>query len=167
IAPDVGGGFGGKLQATPEEWIAWAVGRRVGKPVKYTETRSESLLSAHHGRDQWQKLTLAAEKDGTVTGFKVELLADLGAYVAIVGGGVPGLGAFMFNSISNSPPYHFALMTVLTTKPWTVAYRGAGRPEATYAIERIMDELAVEVGVDPLEIRETNWIKHEEIAFNT
>ena len=77
IAPDVGGGFGGKLQVTPEEWIAWAVGRRIGKPVKYTETRSESLLSAHHGRDQWQKLTLAAEKDGTVTGLKVELLADL------------------------------------------------------------------------------------------
>ena len=82
IAPDVGGGFGGKLQTTPEEWIAVALARRVGKPVKYTETRSESLMVAHHGRDQWQKLTLSAEKDGTVTGFKVELLADLGAYVA-------------------------------------------------------------------------------------
>ena len=92
IAPDVGGGFGGKLQVTPEEWIAWAVARRISKPVKYTETRSESLQSAHHGRDQWQKLVLAATKDGTVTGFKVDLLADLGAYVAIVGGGVPVLG---------------------------------------------------------------------------
>ncbi|QWF21589.1 xanthine dehydrogenase family protein molybdopterin-binding subunit [Nocardioides sp. LMS-CY] len=167
IAPDVGGGFGGKLQVTPEEWIAWAVGRRVGKPVKYTETRSESLMSGHHGRDQWQKLTLAAEKDGTVTGLKVELLADLGAYVAIVGGGVPVLGAFMFNAIYKFPAYHFACQTVLTNKTWTDAYRGAGRPEATYAIERLMDELAAEVGVDPLEVREKNWIKHEEFPFTT
>ena len=167
IAPDVGGGFGGKLQATPEEWITWAVARRLGKPVKYTETRSESLLAAHHGRDQWQKLTLAAEKDGTVTGLKVELLADLGAYVALVGGGVPVLGAFMFNSIYKFPAYHFACQTVLTNKTWTDAYRGAGRPEATFAIERIMDELAVEVGVDPLEVREKNWIKHEEFPFTT
>jgi carbon-monoxide dehydrogenase large subunit len=167
IAPDVGGGFGGKLQVTPEEWIAWAVGRRIGKPVKYTETRSESLMSAHHGRDQWQKLTLAAERDGTVTGFKVELLADLGAYVAIVGGGVPVLGAFMFNAIYKFPSYHFACQTVLTNKAWTDAYRGAGRPEATYAIERIMDELAAEVGVDPLEVREKNWIRHEEFPFTT
>lgn len=167
IAPDVGGGFGGKLQVTPEEWVAWAVGRRIGKPVKYTETRSESLLSAHHGRDQWQKLTLAAEKDGTVTGFKVDLLADLGAYVAIVGGGVPVLGAFMFNAIYKFPAYRFAVQTVLTNKTWTDAYRGAGRPEATYAIERIMDELAAEVGVDPLTIREQNWIKHDEFPFTT
>ena len=158
IAPDVGGGFGGKLQTTPEELITWAVARRLGKPVKYTETRSESLMTAHHGRDQWQKLTLSAEKDGTVTGFKVELLADIGAYVSIVGGGVPVLGAFMFNAIYKFPAYQFKVQTVLTNKTWTDAYRGAGRPEATYAIERMMDELAAEVGVDPLEIREKNWI---------
>jgi aerobic carbon-monoxide dehydrogenase large subunit len=167
IAPDVGGGFGGKLQTTPEEFIAWAVARRLQKPVKYTETRSESLMSAHHGRDQWQKLTLSAEKDGTVTGFKVELLADLGAYVAIVGGGVPVLGAFMFNAIYKFPAYHFSCQTVLTNKTWTDAYRGAGRPEATYGVERMMDELAVAVGADPLEIREKNWIKHEEFPFTT
>ncbi|PUA81631.1 xanthine dehydrogenase family protein molybdopterin-binding subunit [Nocardioides currus] len=167
IAPDVGGGFGGKLQQTPEEMITFAVARKVGRPVKYTETRSESLMTAHHGRDQWQKLTLAAEKDGTVTGLKVELTADLGAYIAIVGGGVPVLGAFMFNAIYKFPAYHFACQTVLTNKTWTDAYRGAGRPEATYAIERLMDELAVEVGVDPLEIREKNWIKHEEFPFTT
>ena len=167
IAPDVGGGFGGKLQTTPEEFIAWAVARRLRKPVKYTETRSESLVSGHHGRDQWQKLTLSAEKDGTVTGFKVELLADMGAYVSLVGGGVPVLGAFMYNAIYKFPAYHFQVQTVLTNKTWTDAYRGAGRPEATYAIERIMDELAAEVGVDPLEIREKNWIKHEEFPFTT
>jgi len=105
IAPDVGGGFGGKLQTTPEEWVAFALARRLGKPVKYTETRSESLMAAHHGRDQWQKLTLAAEKDGTVTGFKVDLLADLGSHVSLVGGGVPVLGAFMFNAIYKFPSY--------------------------------------------------------------
>ncbi len=167
IAPDVGGGFGGKLQQTPEEMITFAVARRLGKPVKYTETRSESLMTGHHGRDQWQKLTLAATKDGTVTGLKVDLLADLGAYVAIVGGGVPVLGAFMFNAIYKFPAYQFNCQTVLTNKTWTDAYRGAGRPEATYAIERLMDELAAEVGVDPLEIREKNWIKHEEFPFTT
>ena len=167
IAPDVGGGFGGKLQTTPEEWIAWAIARRVGRPVKYTETRSESLMAAHHGRDQWQKLTLTATKDGQVTGLKVELTADLGAYVAIVGGGVPVLGAFMFNAIYKFPAYHFSCQTVLTNSTWTDAYRGAGRPEATFAIERLMDELADEVGVDPLEIREKNWIRHEEFPFTT
>ena len=167
IAPDVGGGFGGKLQTTPEEYATIAVARRLGKPVKYTETRSESLLSGHHGRDQWQKLTLSAEKDGTVTGLKVELLADMGAYIAIVGGGVPVLGAWMFNSIYKFPAYQFSVQTVLTNKTWVDAYRGAGRPEATYAIERLMDELAVEVGVDPLEIREKNWITHDEFPFTT
>ncbi len=167
IAPDVGGGFGGKLQVTPEEWIAWWVDRQVHNPVKYTETRSESLMAAHHGRDQWQKLTLSAEKDGTVTGFKVELLADLGSYISVVGGGVPVLGAFMFNSIYKFPAYHFACQTVLTNKAWTDAYRGAGRPEATFGIERMMDELAVAVGAEPMELRQKNWITHEEFPFTT
>ncbi len=167
IAPDVGGGFGGKLQTTPEEFATIAVARRLGKPCKYTETRSETMVSGHHGRDQWQKLTLSAEKDGTVTGLKVELLADLGAYVAIVGGGVPVLGAWMFNAIYKFPAYQFNCQTVLTNKTWVDAYRGAGRPEATFGIERLMDELAAEVGVDPIAIREKNWIKHEEFPFTS
>ena len=167
IAPDVGGGFGGKLQTTPEEWLVFAIARRLGKPVKYTETRSESLMVGHHGRDQWQKLTLAAEKDGTVTGLKVELLADLGSYVSLVGGGVPVLGAFMFNAIYKFPAYQFNCQTVLTNKTWTDAYRGAGRPEATFAIERLMTELAAELDMDPLELREKNWIRHEEFPFTT
>ena len=167
IAPDVGGGFGGKLQVTPEEWIAWAVARRLTRPVKYTETRSESLMAAHHGRDQVQTLTLAADKEGNVTALKVHLDADLGAYIALVGGGVPVLGAFMFNAIYKFPAYRFECQTVLTNTTFTDAYRGAGRPEATYAIERLMDELAAEVGVDPLEIRERNWITHEEFPFTT
>lgn len=167
IAPDVGGGFGGKLQTTPEEFITMVLARRLGKPVKYTETRSESLMVGHHGRDQWQKLTLSAEKDGTVTGLKVELLVDLGSYVALLGGGTPVLGAFLYNGIYKFPAYQFNCQTVLTNKTWTDAYRGAGRPEATFAIERLMDELAAELGVDPFEIREKNWIKHEEFPFTT
>jgi aerobic carbon-monoxide dehydrogenase large subunit len=167
IAPDVGGGFGGKLQITPEEFITIMAARRLGKPVKYTETRSESLMSAHHGRDQWQNITVAATKDGTVTGLKVDLVADLGAYVAIMGGGVPVLGAFIFNGIYKFPAYQFNCQTVLTNKTWTDAYRGAGRPEATFGLERIMDELADVLGMDPLELREKNWIKRDEFPFTT
>ena len=89
IAPDVGGGFGGKLQVTPEEVLCTLAARKLGRPVKWTETRSESLLSAHHGRDQIQDITLAAKRDGTVTALKVELLADMGAYLALVGVGGP------------------------------------------------------------------------------
>ena len=124
-------------------------------------------MAGHHGRDQWQKLTLSATKDGTVTGLKVELLADMGAYLGIVGAGVPLLGAFMFNSIYKFPAYQFDCQTVLTNKTWTDAYRGAGRPEATYAIERVMDELAAELGLDPMELRQKNWIQHEEFPFTT
>ena len=167
IAPDVGGGFGGKLQTTAEEFVTLAVARHVGKPVKYTETRSESLVSGHHGRDQYQTLTLAATKEGRVTALKVDLIANLGAYVGLVGGGVPVLGAWMFNAIYKFDAYRFTVRTVLTNTTWVDAYRGAGRPEATYAIERLMDELAAEVGVDPLEIRERNWITHEEFPFTS
>ena len=167
IAPDVGGGFGGKLQTTPEEWATFAIAGRLGKPCKYTETRSESLMAAHHGRDQWQRLTLSARKDGTVTGLKVDLLADMGAYLGLVTSGVPILGAFMFNAIYKFGAYRFTCTNVFTNKTWTDAYRGAGRPEATFAIERMMDELAVELGVDPLEIRERNWIRHDEFPFTT
>ncbi|MEE2060199.1 xanthine dehydrogenase family protein molybdopterin-binding subunit [Rhodococcus artemisiae] len=167
IAPDVGGGFGGKLQVTPEEVLTLLIARRLRKPVKYTESRSESMVAAHHGRDQIQKLTLAARRDGTVTGFKVELLADMGAYLRLVTSGVPILGAFMFSGIYKFDSYHFTCTNVFTNKVPTDAYRGAGRPEATFAIERMMDELAVELSMDPLEIREKNWIKHEEFPFDS
>ena len=169
IAPDVGGGFGGKLQTTPEEFIDRSPPRGTSASrCKYTETRSESLVSGHHGRDQWQKLTLAATKDGTVTGLKVDLLADLGAYARPRDGGVPVLGRVDVQRHLQVPGLPVQLhQTVFTNKTWTDAYRGAGRPEATYAIERLMDELAAEVGVDPLEIREKNWIKHEEFPFTS
>jgi carbon-monoxide dehydrogenase large subunit len=167
IAPDVGGGFGGKIHLSPEEILTVLVARRLGKPAKYTETRSESIQAAHHGRDQLQKLTLAATKDGTVTGLKVELLADMGAYLGLVTPGVPLLGAFMYNAIYKIPAYHFTCTNVFTNKTLTDAYRGAGRPEATFAIERLMDTLAYELRMDPLALREKNWITHEEFPFTT
>ena len=168
VAPDVGGGFGGKLRSTPEEWIAFAAAKRSRRPVKYTETRSESLLSAHHGRDMIQDLTLTARRDGTVTGLSVKLIANLGAYLGIVDAGraaagrvhvqrhlqVPGVPVRVRRACSPTPP-----------RPTRTA--GAGRPEATYAIERMMDELAVELGLDPMEVRRRNWIKHEEFPFTT
>lgn len=167
IAPDVGGGFGGKLQVTPEELIAFLAATRVGKPVKYTETRSESLLAAHHGRDQVQYLTMSAKRDGTITGLQVKLLANMGAYLGLVGPGVPILGAFMFNGIYKIPAYRFECTGVFTNTAWTDAYRGAGRPEATFGIERMLDELAAELDIDPIELRRRNWIGHDEFPFTT
>jgi carbon-monoxide dehydrogenase large subunit len=167
IAPDVGGGFGGKLQVTPEEIATWMIGQALRKPVKYTESRSESLMSGHHGRDQIQDLTMSATKDGRITAFKVDLLADMGAYFGLVTPGVPLLGAFMFNSIYKMDAYRFTCTGVITNKPWTDAYRGAGRPEATFGVERMVDELAHELGMEPLELRQKNWITHDEFPFTT
>jgi aerobic carbon-monoxide dehydrogenase large subunit len=167
IAPDVGGGFGSKLQVTAEEVLAVLVGRRVGKPVKWTESRTEGNLTVHHGRDQWQRIRIAADRDGRIRGLDVDLLADMGAYLMLVTPGIPLLGAFMYNAIYKMDAYSFRCTGVFTTKMPTDAYRGAGRPEATYAIERIMDELAAELGMEPLELRERNWIKHEEFPYTT
>ncbi|WP_132119732.1 xanthine dehydrogenase family protein molybdopterin-binding subunit [Actinocrispum wychmicini] len=167
IAPDVGGGFGGKIGVLPEDLMSVLVAQKLGRPVKWTETRSECMMTAHHARDQIQDVTIAANRDGTVTGLKVDLIADMGAYCGLVGPGVPILGAFMFNAIYKFTAYRFACTNVFTNKTLTDAYRGAGRPEATFAIERIMDELAVELDMDPMALREKNWIKHEEFPFTT
>jgi aerobic carbon-monoxide dehydrogenase large subunit len=165
IAPDVGGGFGGKLQVIPEEILTVLVSRRLAKPVKWTETRSESLVSAHHGRDQIQKVTVAAKKDGTVTALRFEITADMGAYFGLFTPAIPVFGAFIGPAIYKFPAYKAVYTDVFTNKTPTDAYRGAGRPEATFAVERIMDELAVELGRDPLELRRQNWIKHEEFPY--
>jgi carbon-monoxide dehydrogenase large subunit len=167
IAPDVGGGFGGKIAVAPEEVICVLTARALNKPVKYTESRSESLMAAHHGRDQIQDITVTAKRDGTVTGLDVHLFGDVGAYARLFGPSVPVLGAFMYNAIYKFPAYRFVSEGVYTTKTPTDAYRGAGRPEATYAVERIMDELAAELGMDPMELRRKNWITHEEFPFTT
>src|SRR6266446_1343161 len=167
IAPDVGGGFGSKLQVTAEEVLAVLIARKLGRPVKWTESRSEGNMTVHHGRDQWQRIRIAADSDGRLRGLDVDLLADMGAYLMLVTPGVPLLGAFMFPAIYKMDAYSFRCTGIFTTKMPTDAYRGAGRPEATFAIERIMDELAVELGMDPLELRERNWIKHEEFPYTT
>ncbi|MGY1785657.1 xanthine dehydrogenase family protein molybdopterin-binding subunit [Geodermatophilus sp. SYSU D00698] len=167
VAPDVGGGFGGKLQVNPEEVLALLIARRLGKPVKWTETRSESLMTAHHGRDQIQYVDVAATREGDVKGLRVRILADMGAYLRLITPGVPALGAFMFPGIYKFPAYRFECDGVFTNKVPTDAYRGAGRPEATFAVERIMDELAVELGMDPLELRRRNWIDAAEFPFTT
>jgi carbon-monoxide dehydrogenase large subunit len=167
IAPDVGGGFGSKLQVTAEEVLALILARRLGRPVKWTESRSEGNLAVHHGRDQIQRIRIAAEADGRLRGLDVDLLADMGAYLMLVTPGVPLLGAFMFNAIYKMDAYRFSCTGVFTTKTPTDAYRGAGRPEATFAIEHIMDDLAAHLGLDPLEVRERNWIRHEEFPFTT
>jgi carbon-monoxide dehydrogenase large subunit len=167
IAPDVGGGFGSKLQVTAEEVLALLLARRLGKPVKWAESRSEGNMAVHHGRDQLQRIRLAADRDGRLRGLDVDLLADMGAYLMLVTPGVPLLGAFMFNGIYKMDAYSFKCTGVFTTKVPTDAYRGAGRPEATFGIERMMDELAAELDMDPLAVRERNWIRHEEFPYTT
>ncbi|MET7704027.1 molybdopterin cofactor-binding domain-containing protein [Streptomyces sp. NPDC005485] len=167
IAPDVGGGFGSKLQVYGEEALALAVARRLGRPVKWTESRSEGYLATHHGRGMIQDVEIAANRDGGINGLKVRLLADMGAYLMLVTPGIPILGAFMYPGIYKMDAYDFTCTGVFTTRTPTDAYRGAGRPEATYAIERIMDELAVELGLDPIELRRRNWIRHEEFPYTS
>jgi len=167
VAPDVGGGFGGKLQCYREEVLVTQLARKLGRPVKWTETRSEDMLATHHGRDQIQDIEIAAKSDGTFLGLKVTLLANMGAYLQIITPGVPLLGMFMYPGIYKMDKYSFTCTGVFTNTTPTDAYRGAGRPEATYAIERIVDELAAELGMDPMELRKKNWIQHEEFPYTT
>ncbi|MGW0080168.1 xanthine dehydrogenase family protein molybdopterin-binding subunit [Streptomyces sp. NPDC003393] len=167
VAPDVGGGFGSKLQVYGEEALALAVARKLGRPVKWTESRSEGYLATHHGRGMIQDIEIAATREGKLLGLKVDLLADMGAYLMLVTPGIPILGAFMYPAIYKMDSYEFNCTGVFTTKTPTDAYRGAGRPEATYAIERAMDELAAEVGLDPVEVRRRNWIRHEEFPYTS
>lgn len=166
VAPDVGGGFGSKLNVYAEEALALVLARKLGRPIKWTETRSEGFQATIHGRDQIQTITLAMDEDGTFRGLKVDLLADMGAYLQLVTPGVPILGAFMYPAIYKFQAYDFTCRGIFTNKTPTDAYRGAGRPEATFAIERIVDEAANHLGMDPMELRKKNWIKHEEFPYD-
>ena len=127
IAPDVGGGFGSKLQVTAEEVLALLIARRLGRPVKWTESRSEGNMTTHHGRDQWQRIRIAADADGKVRGLDVDLLVDMGAYLMLVTPGTPLLGAFMYPGIYKFDAYSLRCTGIFTTKMPTDAYRGAGR----------------------------------------
>ncbi|HEY6698910.1 MAG TPA: molybdopterin cofactor-binding domain-containing protein [Acidimicrobiales bacterium] len=166
IAPTVGGGFGSKLNVYAEELIAVALARRLGVPTRWTEGRSENAVATIQGRGQIQDIELAADGDGKVTAVRVKLLADMGAYMQLVTPGIPLLGAFLYGGVYDVPAYSFECTGVFTTKTPTDAYRGAGRPEATYAIERAMESLAREVGVDSAEIRRRNYIPSDRFPYD-
>jgi len=159
VAPDVGGGFGSKLNVYAEEALALAAARRLARPVKWTETRSEGYLATIHGRDQIQEIELAATAEGKITAVRVRLVAAMGAYLQLVTPGVPLLGAWLYAGCYDVQGYSFECTGVFTHTTPTDAYRGAGRPEATYAIERAVDALARKIGKDPVELRRLNFIR--------
>jgi carbon-monoxide dehydrogenase large subunit len=158
IAPAVGGGFGSKLNVYPEEAICLAVARRLGRPVKWIEERTENYVATIHGRGVLQDMELAATEEGKVTAVRARLTVDFGAYYQLVTPGIPLLGAFLYAGVYDVQGYFFECTGAFTNKTPTDAYRGAGRPEATYAIERAMDALARRVGKDPAELRRLNFI---------
>ncbi len=158
IAPDVGGAFGSKLDVYAEEAICLAVARRLGVPVKWIEERSEAYLATIHGRDVIQDMEVAATEDGKLLGVRVKVLCDMGAYCQLVAPGIQVLGATLFSGVYQADAASFECTAVFTNRTPTDAYRGAGRPEATYAIERMMDALAYRVGKDPAEVRRMNFI---------
>jgi len=167
IAPDVGGGFGAKLQVYAEEVLVLALAKRLGRPVKWTETRSEHMTTSHHGRDQIAYVTLTAKRDGTVTGCRARIVADLGAYQQILTPFIPTLGFPVMGGCYAIPSIDLHFTGVFTNKMPTDAIRGAGRPEATYWIELTMDKLARELGLDPLEVRRKNFIAKEQFPYET
>lgn len=159
VAPSVGGGFGAKLNINADEMLAAALAHRLGRPVRWTESRSEAALSTHQGRGQIQHIELAADADGKLTAIRVRIEADMGAYMMLITPGTPLLGAFLYHGVYATPKFSFTCNGWFTNRTPTDAYRGAGRPEASYAIERAMDLLAREVGVGPDEIRRRNYIE--------
>jgi aerobic carbon-monoxide dehydrogenase large subunit len=156
VAPDVGGGFGAKLNVYAEEFLALVLARRTGRPIKWTETRSEHHQATTHGRGQVQDISVAATRDGKILGMKVELLADMGAYLQLLTPGIAVFGAFTFCGLYDFGSYSFTCRGAFTNLTPTDAYRGAGRSEAAYGHERIMDDLARELGMDPAELRLRN-----------
>ena len=147
VCPAVGGGFGSKLDVYAEELLCLHLARSLGKPIRWNEERGENAQATIHGRAQIQDIELAADENGKITGLRVRLLADMGAYLQLITPGIPLLGAFLYGGVYEIPKaFDFSCTGVFTTMTPTDAYRGAGRPEATYAIEHAMDALAREVG---------------------
>jgi aerobic carbon-monoxide dehydrogenase large subunit len=158
IAPDVGGGFGAKVQVYAEEALCLALSRRLGMPVKWIEERSEACLATHHARDLVQDIELAATREGKILAVRVRLTASMGAYLQLNTPGIPLLGAWIYTGAYDVGAYDFECVGVYTHTTPTDAYRGAGRPEATYAVERAIDNLAARLDLDPAEIRRRNFI---------
>jgi aerobic carbon-monoxide dehydrogenase large subunit len=158
IAPEVGGGFGSKLQVYGEEVLAAWASRKLERPVKWIETRTENMAVAHQGRDQISYVKMGAKRDGTVTAFHVKIIADFGAYNMLLTPLIPSLGAFVMGGCYAIPAVQTDIVGVFTNKCPTDAIRGAGRPEATHMVEVTLDQMAHELGISPVEIRRKNFI---------
>ena len=158
ITPDVGGGFGAKNGVYPDEILVGWVARKLNRPARWTETRTENLLAMGHGRGQRQRTRMGGTKDGRITAYRLDLLQDNGAY-ARMGGVLPFMTRLMAGGVYDIANVQFESHSVLTNTTPTVAYRGAGRPEATAAIERTIDEFARVVGIDPAEVRRKNYLQ--------
>ncbi len=161
IAPEVGGGFGSKLQVYGEEVLACWCSRKLGRPVKWIETRTENMAVTHQGRDQIAHVKMGAKRDGTVTAFHVKIIADFGAYNMLLTPLIPSLGAFVMGGCYAIGAVQTDIVGVFTNKCPTDAIRGAGRPEATHMVEVTLDQVAAELGMDPVEIRRRNFIRKD------
>jgi carbon-monoxide dehydrogenase large subunit len=159
IAPEVGGGFGSKVQHYPEDSMVVFAAKTLLRPVKWTETRSENYKATIHGRDHVQDVELAARKDGTITGLRAKVWANMGAYLSTASTGIPTiLHGLMLSGTYTIPNIHEDVYGVFTNTTPVDAYRGAGRPEATFMVERLVDLLAYELKMDPAEVRRKNFI---------
>jgi carbon-monoxide dehydrogenase large subunit len=167
IAPEVGGGFGAKINIYAEEYVCAAVSKRLGIPVKWIEDRSEAFVATTHGRDILCYIDVAAKRDGKVLGIKMRLIADIGAYNMLLTAAIPTLTMLMANATYDIPAIRTTLTEVFTNKTPTDAYRGAGRPEATFFVERAFDMLARELKMDPAEIRRKNFIPKDKFPYQT
>jgi aerobic carbon-monoxide dehydrogenase large subunit len=157
IAPDVGGGFGSKLNVYAEEALACALAKRSGHPVKWIEGRQENYVATTHGRGVTHDCTLAGTEDGMILGLKFVELADMGAYFQLLTPGIPELGAWVYMGPYKPETYWFEFRGIVTNCTPTDAYRGAGRPEATYVLERLVDAFARKIGKDPADVRRMNF----------
>jgi carbon-monoxide dehydrogenase large subunit len=158
IAPDVGGGFGSKLNIYAEEALVLVLARRLMRAVKWVETRSENYLATIHGRGVIHDVELAATNEGKIIGIRVKELADMGAYYQLLTPGIPELGGWVYMGPYDMQAYWYEFTGIVTNATPTDAYRGAGRPEATYVIERAVDALARKVGKDPAEVRRISFV---------
>lgn len=167
IAPEVGGGFGCKLNVYPEEGLVPLLAMQLGRIVKWSEGRRENLQCTIHGRDQINDVEVAILNDGTILGLKLNVIADLGAYNQLLTPMIPTLTALMALGCYKIPAVSVNITGVFTNKMATDAYRGAGRPEATYMIERMLDLIAAELGKPPEEVRRKNFPQPEEFPFTS
>ena len=167
ITPEVGGGFGSKLNVYAEEALLGWISMQLAKPVKWIETRRENMQATIHGRGQVGYIEIGCKNDGTLTGLRYNVFADLGAYHQLLTPAIPTLTGLMLSGSYKIPAIQINVTGVFTTKMATDAYRGAGRPEATYVVERALDLVAAELGMDVVDVRRKNFPSPEEFPFKT